>query len=69
MFAQMLPWLLIALLFGIVVGLIAGTHIGSSLLHRHVQATQVQTRPLGGYQRIPSRYLDDDPYGERPRRS
>jgi hypothetical protein len=59
---QMLPWLIIACLLGVVIGLIGGMHISSSLFQRHHQETQSQ--PLV-YQRSPTRYLDDDHYGRR----
>jgi len=65
----MMPWLIIAGLVGLVVGLISGTFIASSLLQRyshHVQSTQTQPQPH--YPRVQTRYLDDDEYMRRPRR-
>ncbi|GCF07348.1 MptD family putative ECF transporter S component [Dictyobacter arantiisoli] len=65
MFSQMLPWLIIACLVGVIAGLIIGTYVGSSLLQRHEKAAQPQ--PLT-YPQGPTRYLDDDHYDRRPRR-
>ena len=73
MFTQILPWLIIAALIGVVLGLVLGIYIASSLVQRyyhHFQAmqSQVRTQPLSTFDRKPVRYLDDEPFVVRPRR-
>lgn len=77
MFSLMLPWLIIACLLGVVLGLIIGIYIASSLVQRHYRhfltgqaPTQpLSAQPISGYRRSPAPglYLDDEPFG-RPRR-
>jgi hypothetical protein len=72
-FTQILPWLIIAALIGVVLGLVIGIYIASSPVQRyyhHFQAMQSQarTQPLSTSGRKPVRYLDDEPFVVRPRR-
>ncbi|GER86879.1 hypothetical protein KDW_10410 [Dictyobacter vulcani] len=69
MFALMLPWLIIAVLIGGVIGLVGGFFLASSLTRKHYSHFQeIHTQPIQrGFPRPVSRYLDENEVYARPR--